>query len=935
MQHYSPARLRKPLLRVGERGAGEFREIEWDEALALATQWLGDIRERNPDELAFFTGRDQSQALTGWWAQQFGTINYAAHGGFCSVNMAAAGLYTLGGSFWEFGEPDWEHTQVPDAVGRRRRPRLQSDQARPRQAEGARREDRRGQSGAHRLRRDRRRMDRHPARHRRPVRVRADPRTAARRSHRPRLPGALHECALAGGRAIRAAPTTACSRAMREGAARLCCGPSNAEARLCRCERARAHRHLARRRRRVHAARRPHARCPVFQLLAERYLDPTSTRRTRSPSAAASPPTRSAASRANSPTPRSTQAITLPIAWTDALRPRARRDDRPPGRDARDARHQRAQQRLPHLPRAAPAAAAARRDRHAGLLPLPAAVSRSRSRRRTGPARRARPTARSTPRRSASCTGRRICSSTRTASRAASTTRTRGHIRWPRTACCTRVIRNAWAGDPYRIDTLFLFMANMSWNSAMNTARDACAGSPTRTRRRRVPHPAHHLRRRVLRREMVALRRPGAAGHDLPRTPRLHLAARPPDLRCRRRQRCDPPAGAAIGCRGRRPRRARRSRPCCSNSARASACPACVDDDGAPKYPRLRRLHRRATSARPASACSPAGAARTARSDGKGAPNPRPARALHRATAASGTRRCPRAGALLQDGQSRLPATGRSRCGFVAQRPSRSCCSCIRRRCRNSASPRRATARVQPPDARSRARRDAISIRCRSGTSRSRRDADASRDRRFPLYARSPSARCSCTTRGARRTPGCGRSRRATTCTCIRTPRRAHGIADGDWIWRRVARTAASRAGEAARRQRAAGHGVDLERDRQAPRRLEARRRTRRRAHKGFLLNHLISDRCTPRRRRYANADPVTGQAAWFDLRVRIERDPHPQLAGHRIEVAEGGDAREHAGMDDRRDRDRRDRAVRQREGCAIDVVGADRAGAAGGAAAS
>ncbi len=111
MQHYSPARLSRPLLRVGERGAREFREIEWDEALALAAQWLGDIRARNPDELAFFTGRDQSQALTGWWAQQFGTINYAAHGGFCSVNMAAAGMYTFGGSFWEFGEPDWELTR--------------------------------------------------------------------------------------------------------------------------------------------------------------------------------------------------------------------------------------------------------------------------------------------------------------------------------------------------------------------------------------------------------------------------------------------------------------------------------------------------------------------------------------------------------------------------------------------------------------------------------------------------------------------------------------------------------------------------------------------------------------------------------------------------------------------------------------------------------
>ena len=111
MQQHSPAKLRAPLLRVGERGKGEFREISWDEALALAAKWLGDIRASDPRKLALFTGRDQSQALTGWWASQFGTPNYAAHGGFCSVNMAAAGMYTIGGAFWEFGEPDWEHTR--------------------------------------------------------------------------------------------------------------------------------------------------------------------------------------------------------------------------------------------------------------------------------------------------------------------------------------------------------------------------------------------------------------------------------------------------------------------------------------------------------------------------------------------------------------------------------------------------------------------------------------------------------------------------------------------------------------------------------------------------------------------------------------------------------------------------------------------------------
>ena len=112
MQVTAPSRLRAPLKRVGPRGSGAFEEITWDEALDIATGWLQPLRAQAPERLAFFTGRDQSQSFTSFWAQNFGTPNYAAHGGFCSVNMAAAGIYTMGGAFWEFGQPDWERTRL-------------------------------------------------------------------------------------------------------------------------------------------------------------------------------------------------------------------------------------------------------------------------------------------------------------------------------------------------------------------------------------------------------------------------------------------------------------------------------------------------------------------------------------------------------------------------------------------------------------------------------------------------------------------------------------------------------------------------------------------------------------------------------------------------------------------------------------------------------
>jgi anaerobic selenocysteine-containing dehydrogenase len=119
MKQKSPARITQPLLRKAgsNRGDGEFEPISWDRAFEILTKRLSHIRATDPKKFALFTGRDQMQALTGLFARQFGTPNYAAHGGFCSVNMAAGMIYTIGGSFWEFGGPDLERAKLFVMIG--------------------------------------------------------------------------------------------------------------------------------------------------------------------------------------------------------------------------------------------------------------------------------------------------------------------------------------------------------------------------------------------------------------------------------------------------------------------------------------------------------------------------------------------------------------------------------------------------------------------------------------------------------------------------------------------------------------------------------------------------------------------------------------------------------------------------------------------------
>ncbi|WP_175866367.1 molybdopterin oxidoreductase family protein [Burkholderia contaminans] len=119
MKQYSPARLTQPLMRKpgAERGDAQFEPVLWEVAFDVLEKRLAHLRATDPKRFALFTGRDQMQALTGLFAKQFGTPNYAAHGGFCSANMAAGMIYTIGGSFWEFGGPDLDNAKLFFMIG--------------------------------------------------------------------------------------------------------------------------------------------------------------------------------------------------------------------------------------------------------------------------------------------------------------------------------------------------------------------------------------------------------------------------------------------------------------------------------------------------------------------------------------------------------------------------------------------------------------------------------------------------------------------------------------------------------------------------------------------------------------------------------------------------------------------------------------------------
>jgi len=98
-QLYDPQRLVKPIMRVGERGEGKWKEVSWDEAYTFIAKKMDEIKQKYGAHTVAFTAR------SGWtktWfhhlAQAYGSPNIFGHEATCPLayGMSGKDVYSIG-----------------------------------------------------------------------------------------------------------------------------------------------------------------------------------------------------------------------------------------------------------------------------------------------------------------------------------------------------------------------------------------------------------------------------------------------------------------------------------------------------------------------------------------------------------------------------------------------------------------------------------------------------------------------------------------------------------------------------------------------------------------------------------------------------------------------------------------------------------------------
>jgi thiosulfate reductase/polysulfide reductase chain A len=97
MNTYDPDRVLTPLIRVGKRGEGKFREASWDEALDLVASKMTEIKDKyGAEAMVFSSTHNLSQPLFENLLYAFGSPNYGTQRSLCFNAMIVANLMTYG-----------------------------------------------------------------------------------------------------------------------------------------------------------------------------------------------------------------------------------------------------------------------------------------------------------------------------------------------------------------------------------------------------------------------------------------------------------------------------------------------------------------------------------------------------------------------------------------------------------------------------------------------------------------------------------------------------------------------------------------------------------------------------------------------------------------------------------------------------------------------
>lgn len=116
---YDPDRLKQPMIRVGARGEGKFKNATWKEALDYTAEKMARVRDQyGPEGMAFLGHTNNDFWFVDHFPQAFGSPNAAKpSSSMCTSPREEASLITFGRAVGNHEPVDWDASRCLTLIG--------------------------------------------------------------------------------------------------------------------------------------------------------------------------------------------------------------------------------------------------------------------------------------------------------------------------------------------------------------------------------------------------------------------------------------------------------------------------------------------------------------------------------------------------------------------------------------------------------------------------------------------------------------------------------------------------------------------------------------------------------------------------------------------------------------------------------------------------